>query len=431
MTRTPLLGALLAFAALALPDAGALEAVPAAELRPAAEAPAATVALDAGVALLTGDAGTPSEGEDDDVEAPSRLTSPPLAHARPIAADGDLLALATKGDDGKLWAQVQGERRCLTIDPALQGDLESTLKLYQTPYAAVVALEPSTGRVLAMAEHSETDPGLRGLCTQALYPAASIFKIVTAAALLEKGVKPDTQACFHGGKRKLTPQLLEDGPRDALCYDMPTAMAKSANVVFAKLTAKYLAPPDLRTMARNFGFNRPLAFPIPTDVSKAGIPAEKFEFSLAGAGFGDVYLSPLHGAELAAVVANQGVWRPPVLFEGEQPPKEQRVVSEPIARELAEMMAGTVEKGTARRVFHERGNHLDDAVGKTGSLADKKPFRDYSWFVGYAPRESPKVAVAAVVVNDPYWRIRATWLGREAMRLYLAQLAPKKVKGRR
>ena len=63
---------------------------------------------------------------------------------------------------------------------------------------------------------------------------------------------------------------------------------------------------------------------------------------------------------------------------------------------------------------------MPGAVGKTGSLADKKPFRDYTWFVGYAPKENPQVAVAALIVNDYVWRIRAPWLAREAMRLYLA-----------
>lgn len=66
---------------------------------------------------------------------------------------------------------------------------------------------------------------------------------------------------------------------------------------------------------------------------------------------------------------------------------------------------------------------MQGAVGKTGSLADKKPFRDYSWFVGFAPKEDPKIAVAAVIVNDPKWRIRATWLGREAMRLGMQNLS--------
>ncbi|MGZ6099452.1 MAG: penicillin-binding transpeptidase domain-containing protein, partial [Myxococcaceae bacterium] len=63
------------------------------------------------------------------------------------------------------------------------------------------------------------------------------------------------------------------------------------------------------------------------------------------------------------------------------------------------------------------------AVGKTGSLADRNPFRDYSWFVGFAPKDAPRIAVAAVVVNEPRWRIRAPWLAREAMRLGLDAVA--------
>jgi hypothetical protein len=63
-----------------------------------------------------------------------------------------------------------------------------------------------------------------------------------------------------------------------------------------------------------------------------------------------------------------------------------------------------------------------------GSLSDKAPFRDYSWFVGFAPKENPTIAVAAVVVNEPLWQVRAPYLGREALRIYLdrhAKLATK------
>ena len=114
-----------------------------------------------------------------------------------------------------------------------------------------------------------------------------------------------------------------------------------------------------------------------------------------------------------------------MLFECDLPPASavvDRVLSEDAARKLQGMLSETVKSGTARRIFHERNYSLDDAAGKTGSLSDKKPFRDYTWFVGYAPASNPRVAVAAVIVNDPFWRIRATWLGREAMRLYLSRL---------
>lgn len=374
------------------------------------------------LALAGAPATDDAEGE---FEVPSRLTAPPLGHPASFPRDGDLLTGAKQTGDGKLVVERDGTREVLTIDPALQQQLTAILTLYQTPYAAVVAMDPATGRVLAMAEHSELAPGLRGLCTRPLYPAASIFKIVTASALLEAGVDPDEQLCSHAGWRKVGEDLLQDSPLDRRCATVTEALATSANVIFAKLTARYLDPERLRAKARAFHFNQPLQFPVPAEPSLAAIPDETYGLSLAGAGFGDVYLSPLHGAALAAVAATGGLWRAPVLYEREVgvPRSEERVVSPEVARQLAGMLAQTVKNGTARRIFHERGVGLPDAVGKTGSLADKRPFRDYTWFVGYAPKQNPRIAVAAVIVNDPYWRIRATWLGREAMRLYLAKPA--------
>jgi cell division protein FtsI/penicillin-binding protein 2 len=361
-------------------------------------------------------------------EIPDRLTRPPLAEAISILPEEDLLAKARPGPDGCYYVEEPEALAKLTIDLKLQQKLTQYLVDYQTPYAAVVAMEPSTGRVLAMAEYSHVRPQLRGLCTQALYPAASIFKIVTAAALLAGDVKPETTACFHGGKRRLTEAMLADSKLDGRCFDLANALAFSANVVFAKLTARYLDTAVMRLWANAFRFNRPWLSAVPIGISKASIPDQQFDLAITGAGFGDVYMSPLHGAALAAAIANGGVWRQPVFYERDvganlvDDPAD-RVLSVDRANTLAEMMALTVSKGTARRIFRERGYKVAGAAGKTGSLADKKPFRDYSWFVGFAPKDSPKIAVAAVVVNDPKWRIRATWLGRETMRLGLQNLS--------
>lgn len=361
--------------------------------------------------------------EDDEameLEVPSRLVAPPLSKVATIAPERDVLAKSVF-IGGKLFAEHEGQQRQLTIDATLQEKLTEVLREYETPYAAVVALEPSTGRVLAMAEHSEAEPGLRGLATRALYPAASIFKIVTAAALLDVGVSPGEELCSYGGKRKVTPAQLLDSEKDTRCLTLARALAMSANVLFAKFTSRYLDAEKLKVAARAFHFNVPWRFPVPTDMSLASVPQDTFELALTGAGFGDVYLSPLHGAALASVAANKGLWRAPVLFENEVPlePPSERVISEDVALALTGMMEETITDGTARRIFHERGMRVPGAVGKTGSLADKQPFRDYSWFVGFAPRENPRVAVAAIIVNDPHWRIRATWLGREAMRRFL------------
>ncbi len=351
-------------------------------------------------------------------DVPSRIQAPPLAKVTSLAPSLDVLFNAQKNADGRLYSPRKGVLEPLTIDALLQKQLTDILVSYQTPYAAVVALEPSTGRVLAMAEHSELSPELRGLCTKAVYPAASVFKVVTATALLEAGVPADELVCYSGGKRKVLEAQLDDSQGDARCLTLSTALGHSANVAFAKLTAKYLDPGKLKAVTKAFRFNTPITFVVPTEPSLAAIPEDTYPFSLAGAGFGDVFMSPLHGAAMVAVAANHGVWRNPVLFARDQSAHE-RVMPSEVAEQLTAMMEETVTTGTAHRIFNERGMRVAGAVGKTGSLADKKPFRDYTWFVGFAPKDAPKIAVAAVIVNDPHWRIRATWLGREAMRLYL------------
>ena len=308
----------------------------------------------------------------------------------------------------------------------MQEALTQLLASYQTPYAAVVVLEPATGRVLAMAEHSEADPSLHGLATKALFPAASVFKLVTATALLDAGLGPDDVGCAHDGKRHIQARLLEDSTADLTCLSLAEAMGRSANAVFAKLTHRHLSAEQLLAAADALHFNRPFDFPVPTDVSTARVPSDALGLATTGAGFGDVYLSPLHGAMLASVAANGGLWRGPVLFEDQvdPAPPTERVLSTEQATALVRMMEETVTHGTARRFF--RGSALRTAAGKTGSLADKPPlpFRDYTWFVGFAPRDNPRFAVAAVVVNDSRWRIHAPWLAGEALRLVLLGPGP-------
>ncbi|HMI94567.1 MAG TPA: penicillin-binding transpeptidase domain-containing protein, partial [Polyangiales bacterium] len=64
-------------------------------------------------------------------------------------------------------------------------------------------------------------------------------------------------------------------------------------------------------------------------------------------------------------------------------------------------------------------------AGKTGSLSSDQPYRAYSWWIGFAPEDAPRVAVAALVVNTPKWRIKASYVAREALRYYLASTLTK------
>lgn len=358
---------------------------------------------------------------DTELSIPSRIHAPPIEDARPLPAAKDLLARAHKDPLGRYVVLTAHGDQPLTLDAEVQDKLTALLEKYDTPYGAVVALEPSTGRVLAMAEHSGADPKMRGLTTKAIYPAASVFKMVTASALLEEGLTPDEEECFHGGEKHIVKGILEDSARDKRCLTLTQALAESANAVFAKLTHKHLSADALLNAAERFHFNRSVDFPIPTEMSLAAVPDDPLGLAKAGAGFGDVFISPLQGALMAAVVANKGVWHPPVLFEKDvkETPAAERVMPSQIAEDLGAMMAETVRSGTARKIFHERGYALTDVAGKTGSLSDRHPYRDYTWFVGYAPRDKPRVAVAAIVVNGYKWRIHGPYLAREALRLAL------------
>jgi cell division protein FtsI/penicillin-binding protein 2 len=334
---------------------------------------------------------------------------------------------------GRYVAPLGEGRAILTLDPRLQARLERSLATYRVPWGATVLLEPASGRILALAEHTGAEPRGKGVALSALAPAASIFKIVTAAALLEKGVGPENEVCYHGGKRRLAPRLLRDDPRrDRRCLSLASAFGRSANVVFAKLADRDLAPEILRATARRFLFNVPIAFSRPLDVSTAEVPEDPFDAASTAAGFGSVKLTPLHAALLAAIVANGGVFVPPLLVDEVEgvplpaAPLPWRVVDETVAERLGEMMEETVTSGTARRVFRRAAPALRgvQVAGKTGSLAEAQPYRDYSWFVGYAPADRPEVAVATLIVNDRLWHARAPTVAKEALEAYFAaQLA--------
>jgi cell division protein FtsI/penicillin-binding protein 2 len=290
-------------------------------------------------------------------------------------------------------------------------------------------LDPRDGRVLALAEHSQAEPGRRDLALSAMSPAASIFKLVTATALLEAGVEPDQTVCYHGGKRRLQPRLLEDDARrDRRCTTLTAAFGHSTNTVFAKLAGRGLDGPALRATAARFLFNAAIPFARPVETSTVEVGDEPFEVANTAAGFGKVRLSPLHGAMLAGIVANGGVLVPPRLVDevrGGQPPEEQeprRVVSPEVAARLAGMMRATVTEGTARRAFRRVASPLRgvQVAGKTGSLFERGPFRDHSLFVGYAPADRPEVALAVLVVNERTWRVRAPSLAREALEIYFS-----------
>ena len=302
-----------------------------------------------------------------------------------------------------------------TREPALEAKLKKVLSDGKTPYAATVLIEIGTGRVLAIAEHSTQGPA-EGLAQRAMAPAASIFKLVTSSALLQAGVLASTQVCTHGGKTRMSPALLLDNAKnDHRCATFSDVVPQSLNVAIAKLALKHLDPERLRAEAARWGFGEGFAVMQP---SIASIPDDPFAFANAAAGFGDVKISAMHGAMIAAAVAQDGLLVSPRLSDAAEVLAARQAMPVSVARALKRMMVETVATGTGRRAFSQAPKLGLTAAGKTGSLADYRTGLDTSWFVGFAPADRPAIAVATVVVNTPVWHVKAPAVAKEALRVY-------------
>jgi membrane peptidoglycan carboxypeptidase len=354
----------------------------------------------------------------------------PLSHRIAREADGRERALAS----------LEGGRTALlALDLGLQAHVARELRSHEVPYASLVALDPRDGRVLAYVSHSSANPTAGDLALDPTPPAASVFKVVTGAALVDAGLGPDTRVCYGGGASRLLAVDLEDVPgRDRQCATLSDAMGGSINAVFAKLADRHLSPTVLERYAAAFGFGQALPFDVPTRPSPAEVPADRLEFARTAAGFWHMHMSPLHGAIIAATIAAGGRMPRPRLVDEvrdargqvlarSRPETVRQVISEGTARVVGRMMQRTVQDGTASRTFRDpHGVPFIPGVaiaGKTGTLSGSNPYRGYTWWVGFAPADRPTIALAAVVVNTPLWRIKASYVAREALRYHLV-LAP-------
>ena len=372
--------------------------------------------------------------------------APPAPEDIAISAQGDdtqvtpgILDLAAAvEDDGRLVQDLgTGRKVFYTVDPRLQSTISDLVEAYEPPFASVVVMEPTTGRILAMVDYASIEE-LKGkpLSLRADVPAASIFKIVSSAALLESGrVATDTPVCYSGGRSRISRRHLRYNPdRDRTCKDLGHALASSSNPVFARLTNRYLDATDLQRTADRFGFNQTLPFLWPAQAGIAKIPSDELELARCSAGFGHSHLSPLHAALMVSAVGNKGTMMAPVIVDrivdsGEsryswKPSVLAQTTSPEVASTIAEMMVGTTKDGTAAKYFRKANAQLRkiDVSAKTGSLNGKVAGETwhFSWFVGFAPAVNPQVAVAVMVANEPRWKVKSTLLAREAFETYFA-----------
>lgn len=302
---------------------------------------------------------------------------------------------------------------------------------------AVVALEPSTGKILAMVSSPSYDPNLLSshdpevqaqawqrlrddpdnpMTNRAIsetYPPGSTFKVITTAAALQSGAS-DTQQLTAAPTIPLpnSTATLENYGGQA-CGNTPTvtlqqAFALSCNTAFVQLGI--LTGSDaLRSMARSFGLDStPSVIPLQVAESTIGIIPDAAALGMSSIGQKDVALTPLQNAEIAATVANDGVTMQPYLIDSLKGPdlttistttpyEQRRAVSPQVAAKLTELMVG------AEKVAQQKGAIPGVQIAsKTGTAehgSDPRHTPPHAWYIAFAPAQTPKVAVAVLVEN--------------------------------
>ncbi len=320
--------------------------------------------------------------------------------------------------------------RTSLIQP-LQNAITKQLAGRKVPHGGVVLLEPHTGRVLAMVGMSHQRPAIKRFALRAKAPSASVFKLITAAALLtQNSIDVEAKTCYAGGRSYLSDANVrgDNAASSGKCATLGEAIARSINPVMARLAYNHLTKEDLEKITLKFGFNREIPFVFPVDVSVAEFSDDPIERAKTAAGFWHVNLSPLHAAMIAGAIANGGIMMRPSLID-EITDKSGNVIyrmtpkpwltSMPTqkARLLSELAEKTTTQGSATSTFRGRKDWPADfrVSGKTGTLSNKRPYQLYTWFAGWGPTQKPRIAVGALIVNTEKWWIKGTHAAANAM----------------
>lgn len=327
-----------------------------------------------------------------------------------------------------------------SLDMSLQTYLRERLNTANALYIGIVAMEPTTGRVLAMVGYDKNGTS-DNPCVTSEFPAASVFKIVTAAAAIEQhDYRPGTLLTYNGQKYTLYRSQLKDKKnRWTRKTTLKDSFAQSINPVFGKIGALVLGRQALEDYGRAFGFNLPIEFEIPLSESPLTLQDDPYQWAEIASGFNkETKISPLHGAIMTSAVLNRGQLPEPIIIDrivssdnqivyAGSPKPIRRAVTPEASLALNRLMAETVRTGTGRKAF--RGYQRDRTLshlnigGKTGSISGDTAEIRYDWFVGFAEEKkgTEKLVLSIVVAHDTYIGIRAGEYARMAMKHYFQQ----------
>jgi len=336
-----------------------------------------------------------------------------------------------------------------SLDEDLQSYLLDKMDRKNSRYIGIVVMEADTGRVLAMAGFDKTEEA-GNPCLRGDYPAASIFKIVTAASAVDAcGLNAESKLGFNGYKHTLYKRQLKEGNnRYTSTVSLKDAFAQSINPVFGKIGQLRLGKSLLAKSAEAFGFNGLLDFELPLQPSRFLIGDQPYNWAEIASGFNrETTMSPLHGAVMVTAVLNEGSMVAPSLVDeiddpdgktlySRKPPAMHPAMSANASAVLGQLMETTIASGTSRKAF--RGYQRDKILsrlqigGKTGSIGNTSQDARIDWFVGFAKERqgTKQLAVAVMVAHEEYIGIRASQYARMAMTRYFgshpAEADPKK-----
>lgn len=295
---------------------------------------------------------------------------------------GEVRIVDQKGDPVRVLRRFAGEEPAAvrtTLDKQIQEAADSALEGTQKP-SALVAVDSQSGQIRAVA-----NTPLNGFnrAVAGKYPPGSTFKVVTSAALLSSGTKPEQKVSC--------PMQTSAGGRSFRNFEghdlgeitFRTAFEESCNTAFVNL-ARALEDHKLAEAAGDFGFNIHYSLPVDTAGGDFPTPRDTTERVAEAIGQGRVTASPLHMASVAAAVAN-GAWRPPRVLDPQNAGTEAgevRQLDPAVVSALRSLMGGVVREGTGERAAVPRR----DVAGKTGTaeFGNSRPPKTHAWFIGFS-----------------------------------------------
>ncbi len=321
----------------------------------------------------------------------------------------------------------------------LQRYIITTLKRSRTQQSAVVVMDPRSGRLLSMVNY-DANGHKDNLCLQASFPAASLFKIVTAAAALESADLHLDQRLYYRGSRHTLykSQLKNKKDRWTTQTEFRKAFALSNNAVFGKIGIYDLGRSKLIRYSDRFFFNRPIAFDLPVAVSRVEVPSDDFGLAEIASGFNKkTLISPLHAALLAAVAVNEGDMPTPSLVDSIRnesnklvyqapPPAMTATVNRETARDLKVLMQDAVRYGTGRTAFRKlqrKKRFKDFDLGaKTGTINDRTDQFKYDWVTAFAesPDGAGSICISVLGVHGRILGTRSTEMTRAIVDYYFS-----------